>query len=113
MVAAAELGGERSAWLVFGLLSSIGVLLAYAEEGVEVKVGSGDTSRSPLLALRRLNRPAVLWLSVRPGEGDIRDRTGEMMLDAMRLLDGEASGDLARLRCCSACTIVRSPDDPE
>lgn len=58
MEAAAALGGERSAWLVFGRRSSMGSVFAYAEEGVEVKVGSGDAS--PLLALRRLNKPAVL-----------------------------------------------------
>lgn len=103
MVAPPLFRGMRSAWLVRGLG---GPELAYADEGVDVKVGRGDPSLSIVLLRRRMNF-GIFLPSVRAGEGDVRLR-GDVTAVAR-----DAAGESVRLDCSSPSVTVRLPDELE
>ena len=89
----------------------------YAEEGVEVRVGNGDFSRSGWLSLwlllMRRKSACVFWLSVRAGEGEVRDRWVAAVLLARRGPGRGSSGDVARCRSSSVWITVLLLDEPE
>lgn len=78
--------------LELGRRACLGMVLMYAELGVDVSVGKGLGSRavevrggvSLVLLLIRRNKRCVFCPSVRAGEGDLRCRGGDVMLADVR-----------------------------
>lgn len=86
--------GVLSVWLVFGLG---GTWVAYADDGVEVKVGSGETSRSlPWLLLNRRNRFGIFLPKDLAGESAFFGCDGDVATGVRLAVSCVAPGESVR-----------------